>query len=219
MGGGFGFSLKSTLSAPHGDLPWISGSSSFLKRSIYSSKTHPRPAWHGEASLPQMVSDRKTKWENSGGTKEGSEWPQASDPLILSEKRETQTQGTPFFLYEEIQSGHIVWKNLSKLVSTFPRPPHLQDSELQSNWVASLHTATTQHRPWTSSDLKHNVTLNICEATTDDVNSGPWTPCCQTGWIVTHDIQVQFIHHWFTHTLFPYLSESQRGLWEEKICS
>lgn len=134
------------------------------------------------------------------------------------EKRNTDTRHTIFSLW-----GNSVWSHcLEKSVKTsfyISPPPHLQDSELQSNWVASLHTATTQHRPWTSSDLKHNVTLNICEATTDDVNSGPWTPCCQTGWIVTHDIQVQFIHHWFTHTLFPYLSESQRGLWEEKICS
>lgn len=44
----------------------------------------------------------------------------ASDPYILSEKTETQTQGTPVFLYEEIQSGHITGKkDLQKLGSSF----------------------------------------------------------------------------------------------------
>lgn len=57
-------------------------------------------------------------WENSRSTKAGSEQAPASDPWILAEKRETQTQGTPFFLYEEIQPGHIIKKNLSKPVST-----------------------------------------------------------------------------------------------------
>lgn len=33
-----------------------------------------------------------------------------SGPKLLSEERETQTQGTLFFLYEKIQSGHIVRK-------------------------------------------------------------------------------------------------------------
>lgn len=37
----------------------------------------------------------------------------ASDPYILSEKTETQTQGTPVFLYEEIWSGHIIGEKKS----------------------------------------------------------------------------------------------------------
>lgn len=41
-----------------------------------------------------------------------------SDPSILSESGEAQTQGTPFFLYEEIRSGNIIGKNnLQKLDS------------------------------------------------------------------------------------------------------
>lgn len=49
----------------------------------------------------------------------GSEWPQAPDPQPFRENRNTDTRHTtPFFLYEEIQSGHIVRKNLSRLVST-----------------------------------------------------------------------------------------------------
>lgn len=52
----------------------------------------------------------KSKRESFGGIKEGSEWPKASAPSMLPEKRETHTHATPLCLYEEIQSGHIVRK-------------------------------------------------------------------------------------------------------------
>lgn len=135
---------------------------------------------YGEGILLQTVWDRKSKRKNFGVIKEGSEWPKASDPSILSEKRETHThtQATPVFLYEEIQSGHMVRKKSAK--TCFYIFFHVQVSGLQQTRVVYNRLAHA---------FEHLQTWNIicyikymkCETITDDVNSGPWIPNFQTG--------------------------------------
>lgn len=78
----------------------------------------------------------------------------ASDPSILSEEGEAQTQGTPCFLYEEIQSGNIIGKkNLQKLDSLYFCGCFL--SHIQ---ISELTMIFTQSNKWLVYDVKEPQT-------------------------------------------------------------
>lgn len=144
----------------------------------------------GEVILLQTVWDRKSKRGNFGVIKEGSEWPKASDPSILSEKRETHTHKPHQFFFMR-KFSLVTWsgKNLPKLVSIFF---HIQVSGLQRTWVVcnSLAHAFEHLQTW---NIIYYIKYMKCETITDDVNSGPWIPNFQMGWNVIHSIQVNFV--------------------------
>lgn len=137
--------------------------------------------------------ERKPKWENSGSTKEGSEWPQAPDPQPFRENRNTDTRHTtPFFLYEEIQSGHIVRKNLSRLVSTL--------FSLTSLWITiELRGLHSRKPPPHIYAFEYLQTWNILCYIKYMWNyyrlykCGPWIHSFPIGWNVIYNIQVKSI--------------------------
>lgn len=158
LGGGVspkcsGFLVKSTFQTPLGDLSRISGSYHFLKRSVYGNKTHPRPECvMGKLFCFRWFKTEKSKRESFGGIKEGSEWPKASAPSVLPEKRETHTPHHCVFM-RKFSLVTLSGKHLPQLVSTIFF--HIQVSKLQGNWVVYTQPPCTGLR--TSTDLKHNL--------------------------------------------------------------
>lgn len=197
LGGGVGpkcsgFLVKSTFQTPLGDLSRISDFYHFLKRSVYGNKTHPRPECvMGKLFCFRWFKTEKSKRESFGGIKEGSEWPKASAPSVLPEKRETHTCHTIVSLW-----GNSVWS-------------HCQENICHNLFLQFFFTYKSLNYKGTEWSIpnrlaqafEHLQTWNIicyikyikCETTTDDVNSGPWFPNCQTGWNGIYSIQVKFI--------------------------
>lgn len=131
--------LKTTLSAPHGDLPSISGSYRYLKRSIYGNKIHQNVMGNQFASngLRQKISKRKFWWH-----KGRLEVPPSFRSIILSEKkRNTDTRHTIFSLWGNTDWSHRREKPVETSFYIFP-PTYKSLNYKWTEW-SSLNRTTT----------------------------------------------------------------------------
>lgn len=126
------------------------------------------------------------------------------------EKRNTDTRHTIFSLW-----GNSVWSHcLEKSVKTsfyiffFSYKP-LNYNRMQ--W-SSVYRTTTENMPWISSDLKHNRYVKYMWSYYRWCKQ--WIPCVREGGTEHTIFKYNSFSHRCTYTLFPHLSESQRGLWE-----
>lgn len=139
----------------------------------------------------------KSKRESFGGIKEGSRGPKLQPHQCFQTKEKhthtnTHTR-TPHHCVFKRKFSLVTWsgKHLPQLVSTIFF--HVQVSELQGNWVVYTQPPCTCLRTSTTWNIICYIKYIKCETTTDDVNSGPWFPNCQTGWNGIYSIQVKFI--------------------------
>lgn len=168
----------------------MSGFYHFLKRSVYGKRA--------DRVMGTLFCFKWFRTEILNGEIQAAGGKAQGGPKLLSEDRETLAQGALFFLYEKIQSGHIVRKKICPNECLhFFFSLHLRVSELQ--WSGAVYTERRAHPACVS---EHPRAGRVISATLNTFSlrllqagdtAGPRIPHWRTGRHVTYHVQVKCV--------------------------